>query len=284
MKTRSVGWGATIWMIGIVGTLTAVIAWGENQVLTTVEATAFTVPYRLLELATDTGGVVGKVHVEEGEAVKPGQILVELKAEVLKAEWAVSLSRVESARAQVAAGDATQKTREVDFNRVKALFDKKIASFEDFDKAKLELDLARLSGDNARAQLTMYEHAAKRDEEAVNRTVIRAPLAGEILRINKREGEAVNEHAPLLSMASVDPLYVICNLPIATTGRVRLGMKCHLTLETRPGDKPLECAVIVVDNVADAASGTYRVKCSLPNPEKTIAAGSKGVVRFATAP
>jgi RND family efflux transporter MFP subunit len=245
-----------------------------------IEATAFTTPYRLLELAPDTGGVIGKVHVEEGDAVQSGQILVELKAEMLKAELAVSKARTESARVQITASQTTYETRKTDFQRVSTLYEKKVASSEDYDKAKLEMDLAQLSISNAQAELAMYEHAAERDQEAINRTQIRAPLAGEILRINKREGEAIQEHTSLLTMASVDPLYVICNLPIATAGRVRVGTKGSLTLENRPNDPPLECAAIVVDNVADAASGTYRVKLSLPNPGNKIPAGSKGTIRF----
>ena len=247
-----------------------------------IEATAFTTPYRLLELAPDTGGVIGKVRVEEGDTVQSGQILVELKAEMLKAEWEVSKARTESARVQIAASQAKYETSKAAFQRVNTLYERKVASAEDYDKAKLEMDLARLSVSDAQAQLAMCEHAAERDAEAINRTQIRAPLVGEILRINKREGEAIQEHAALLTMASADPLYVICNLPIATTGRVRVGTKGYLALENRPNDPPLECAAIVVDNVADAASGTYRVKLTLPNPDKKIAAGSKGVIRFGT--
>ena len=42
--------------------------------------------------------------------------------------------------------------------------------------------------------------------------------------------------------------------------------------------------VIVVENVTNAASGTCRVKLSLPNPGRKIAAGSKGTIRFVPAP
>ncbi len=36
----------------------------------------------------------------------------------------------------------------------------------------------------------------------------------------------------------------------------------------------------VVDKVADAASGTYRVKLTLPNPDRSITAGAKGTLTF----
>lgn len=66
---------------------------------------------------------------------------------------------------------------------------------------------------------------------------------------------------------------------MATSGRIKVGMKAVATLENM-ADKPLEATVAVVDPVADAASGTYRVKLTLPNPDKALTAGAKGTLGF----
>ena len=243
----------------------------------TVEATAFTIPFRMVELATDAGGVVQKVHCEEGDVVKEGQLLVELRSDMVKAERAVTLSRLESARVQVTASEITHAQRKMDLDRVAALAEKKIVSQEDHDKARLEMELSRLAIDNARAQVKMIEVAVQRDDEAVRRTQVRAPHEGTVVRIYKREGEAVQERTPVASISCLDPLYVIANLPIATAGRVLPGAKGRLTLENLPG-RTLECDVTVVDNVVDPASGMYRVKLTLPNPDRRTAAGAKGTI------
>jgi hypothetical protein len=60
-------------------------------------------------------------------------------------------------------------------------------------------------------------------------------------------------------------------------------MKGSLTLENRP-DEQSECLVAVVDKVADVASGTYRVKLTLPNPDKELTAGAKGTLSLRLAP
>lgn len=241
----------------------------------TVEVTAFTVPFRMVELATDAGGVVQKVHCEEGDAVKEGQLLVELRSDMVKAERAVTLSRLESGRVQVTAAEITFTQRKMDLERVASLAQKKIVSQEDHDKARLEMELSRLAIDNAKAQVKMIEVAAQRDEEAIRRTQVQAPHDGTVVRIYKREGEAVQERTPVASISCLDPLYVIANLPISTAGKVPVGAKGRLTLEHMP-DRVLTCDVTVVDNVVDPASGMYRVKLTLPNPGGKIAAGAKG--------
>jgi RND family efflux transporter MFP subunit len=242
-----------------------------------VEATAFTVPFRMVELATDAGGVLQKVYCEEGDVVKEGQLLVELRSDMVKAERAVTLSRLESARVQVTASEITHAQRKMDLDRVAALAEKKIVSQEDHDKARLEMELSRLAIDNAKAQVKMIEVAVQRDDEAVRRTQVRAPHEGTVVRIYKREGEAVQERTPVASISCLDPLYVIANLPIATAGKIVPGAKGRLTLENMPG-QTLACEVTVVDNVVDPASGMYRVKLTLPNPDRRIAAGAKGTL------
>jgi len=139
------------------------------------------------------------------------------------------------------------------------------------------MELARLGVDNAKAQLKMIEVAVQRDDEAIRRTQVRAPHDATVVRIYKREGEAVQERTPVASICCVDPLYVIANLPIATSGRIAPGTQGRLTLENMPG-QTLSCNVAVVDNVVDPASGMYRVKFTLPNPGGRIAAGAKGAL------
>ena len=83
----------------------------------------------------------------------------------------------------------------------------------------------------------------------------------------------------MLILVSVDPLFVIAYVPMSAGNRIRAGDKAQFRLDDVPG-QPLECQVAVVDRVGDAASGTCRVKLTLPNPGRQIKAGAKGKVVF----
>ena len=245
----------------------------------TVQAAAFTAPFRQLELSTNTGGVIESVAVEEGDTVKERQALVRLKSDLIEAEFEAEKARLEATRVQLDAYERTLTMRVKDRERVLQLFQKNIASPEDLDKARLEADLAEIGLRRAQAQVKISEYTVRRMEAALQDRLIRAPVAGRIHRIYKREGEAVQQHGPVVVLAACNPLYVTCNPPVQTAGRIRPGMKALLQLDSRPARR-LECTVRVVDTVADVASGTYRVKLTLPNADDDILAGCRGTMTF----
>jgi RND family efflux transporter MFP subunit len=236
-------------------------------------------PYRELDVASEIGGVLAAVRVEEGEEVREGQVLVQFKDEVLQARLAVSEERVKAAKVDIAAQKASFDILNTEHERTKSLTEKGVMTDKDLNRAKLEMELARFKLESATAAQRVYELTAAFDKTGVDQTIVCAPIAGQVFRVLKRAGEAVEPQNPVIKMVSVDPLYVIGYAPIATSGRIRVGMKATLTLENM-ADRRFETTVEVVDKVADAASGTYRVKLRLPNPDRTITAGAKGTVTF----
>jgi RND family efflux transporter MFP subunit len=274
---------ATDWFAAASATAQAPAAQGKTAGNSAVDVTAFTTPFRDVDVASDVAGVVTKVHAEEGDHVAEGQPLVELKSDLLRARLEVSKARVVSAETQVAYYEATYRTRKMEYERAEELYKKKVGSQEDRDKAQLEMDLAKVSIESAKAQKKVSELTVAQDEEELKRTVIRAPFAGDVFRIMTRPGEAALEQRPVVKMVCVDPLYVVTYPGIGTKDRIRVGMDASLSLENAPGKRFL-CKVSIVDVAADASSGTYRIKLTLPNPDGKITAGSKGTITFNLAP
>jgi len=261
--------------VGVAGTQGAPVPSGAE--VTSVTVDAFTVPHRQLEIASQIGGVVTEVIVEEGDRIRAGQELMRLNDDLLRAQLAVSEARLQSARHQIAAAKARHEMLQKVYEREQELFDKDISSQADLDKARLDRDLAALSIENAENDLKIATLMAERDRVAVEQTVIRAPSDGEVFRIEVRAGEAVEPLGPVLRSVTVDPLDVVAYVPIGTVGRIRAGMKASLSLKEVAAE-PFPCTVSVVDLVADPASGTYRVKATLPNPDRRIAAGARGTL------
>ncbi len=241
---------------------------------------AFTAPFRDLEIASEVGGVVLVVEVEEGDRVAAGGALVKLKDDMLRAQSRVDEARVEAAYVQVDAAKANHESLRKIWEDTNDLFGKGIASEEDELKARLEMELARLEVLRADVQRKVAELTVEADRAALERTVIRAPCDGEVVRVLRREGEAVEPLGPVVRLVSLDPLYVTAPaVPIETMGRLSEGTEAELVLEGAPGEG-LKCTVCVVDRVADPASGTYRVRLLLPNPDLSVPAGAKGTVSF----
>ncbi|MHC4481450.1 MAG: efflux RND transporter periplasmic adaptor subunit, partial [Planctomycetota bacterium] len=166
-----------------------------------------------------------------------------------------------------------------EYERAVGMLEEGLITDQQFQKALLEKELARLDVEAAEVDKRILELVAERDREELKQTVVRAPAAGRVFRIYKRAGEAVETHGPVLKLVSIDPLFVVGHVPIGTAGRIEVGSRAALELENMAGTS-LECTVSVVDKVADAASGTYRVKLTLPNPDGAIMAGARGALTF----
>jgi len=247
-----------------------------------VSVTCFTMPYRELALASEAGGVLMEVLVKEGDSVHKGQPLVRLKADVLKAQLEISKSRVISAQHTIDASEVEYETRKREYDRMEKLLKGKggVVSQEEYDQAKRDMLVAQIGLAGAKAAKREAELTVARDQASLDETQINAPFDGLVHRILKREGEAVErERDVLMSLASIDPLYVIAYVPISTIGYIKQGDKARLVLEHMP-KTAMVCQVDVVDKVADAASGTYRVRLVLPNPGKKLPAGAKGQITF----
>jgi len=245
-----------------------------------IEITGFTIPFRQLAIASEVGGVLTEVKVEEGDQVKEGQVLVQLRDDILRAQLDISKANVVAADHEIEAANATYETEQLEYARIENLFKEGTVSTEEHDAAKLEMRIAKIRYDNALHTKKIYELTVIRDQESVRRTQIRSPCDGLVHRVLKREGEAIEqEREPVLDLACIEPLFVIAHVPISTSGRIKVGDQARVRLE-HVADKQLACEVAVVDRVGDAASGTYRVKLVLPNPGGRLRSGTKGTVTF----
>jgi HlyD family secretion protein len=205
-----------------------------------------------------SGSVVHRLMVEAGDNVTAGQVLAETDSnpheqasvEVAKAELELAARQSEVAagqeqdacsRADVARRTATRRTN---LKRSGA------ASDEEADVAAA--DAKALSGSCASASMATKAAAAAvevaraqlhRAETALERTFVRSPTDGRVLRIVSRPGELVALQG-LLEIGRVSRMYAIAEVYETDIGRVRKGQKATAT--SKALDAPLTG---VVDHV-----------------------------------
>lgn len=85
--------------------------------------------------------------------------------------------------------------------------------------------------------------------------------------------------AQWLRAAQIDPLNVEVIMPVSYYGSIRYGMKAEIRPE-KPFGSVYYGQVVLIDKVADAASGTFGVRVKLDNKDYRLAAGLKGRIRF----
>jgi RND family efflux transporter MFP subunit len=78
----------------------AVIFSTESKAETLLDKTGYIVPHNRITLSPEVGGIITKIHVEEGSRVKRGMVLIELDDARFKAEWEQTRATLAAAEAQ----------------------------------------------------------------------------------------------------------------------------------------------------------------------------------------
>jgi len=255
----------------------AVVAVERGDVLSTVSNTrAGTVDAcRRARMSPSLGGQIAALPVRKGDAVKAGQVMLELWNDDLRAELesarrdeVASRSRKDEVcvRARVARDEA---------ERLKSLLAKGLAAEEETDRAIGEAKAQRAGCDAAGD--AMKVSAAKVDIAAarLERTRLRAPFDGIVAEINGELGEFVTPSPvgiptlPTVDLIDSSCLYISAPIDEVDAPAVRIGQKALITLDAFPGRKFPGFVRRVAPYVLDVEkqARTVEVEAEIENPQ-----------------
>lgn len=227
-------------------------------------------PHMVVDLSTAVEGVLERVDVRKGDAVGAGDVVARLESGIEEA-------LVEQARARVAMRSAVL-AREVSLarniekhERAVKLSSQKFVSPDELEELKSAVDLARLELETERDNQRLAEIELKRTEAQLEQRVIRSPIDGVVVRRYLNPGEFAQAQ-PIVRIAQLDPLNVEAVLPGDAYGSVAVGMHARMRLHGA-GDRSIDAKVTIVEQVIDAASGTFGVRVEVSNPDHGIPAG-----------
>ncbi len=185
-------------------------------------------------IVSQVGGTVTRQHVQEGDAVRAGQLLFSLDARPAQARMAQSQAALAGARAETV--EAERK-----IERLSPLMQSGYISRQEFDDARLALEAARARAGTARAEL----EAAQLDAHYAQ---IRAPIDGRVGRISVRVGSLVQ--------AGGEPLTTLL-------GGGTLDVRASIAQQDWPHVAEARAAGKVTAEIADAADTSVRAQGEL---------------------
>jgi len=147
----------------------------RGDISRTVSGSGKIQPVTDIKIAARISAEIKKIHVKEGDAVKQGQLLVELDRESLAAY-------VEQIQSQLTSAKAGVKKADADYARIKDLFGKNLAS-------QAELDAAEATRQSAASSLDQTRAALKQAMDDLGKTRLTSPIDGTVTKLNKEEGE-----------------------------------------------------------------------------------------------
>ena len=234
-------------------------------------------PSAVVDVASGVNGRVESVFVERGDAVQAGQIVAALESGVEKANLALAMARAEL-DTDIHLRKARLEFERRKLNRTDRLRSSRVVSLHEQDEAETEAKLAQWQLRQAIDDQYLASLELVRATEMLNRRSVQSPIDGVVVDRFKWPGEYV-EDQPILRVARLDPLWVEVVAPVTMHGAVRKNMLAEVITET-DGGEVREARVTVIDPMGDAASGTFRVRLELPNPDLAVLGGTKCKARF----
>jgi ABC exporter DevB family membrane fusion protein len=224
-----------------------------------------------IRVASQIGGRLQQVLVEEGDSVTRGQVLAivenaDYRARVASAEATLRLREADARRVHNGAReqerrDAEAAVRETgaivanvtaDVARKRELFRETVISRSELDKAEEEIGVAHARLDSARERLSLVEAGAREEDRAhadadvalaraaldearavLEKTYVRSPIDGVVFRKFRRAGESVstNFDAPIATLADRSRIRVRVDVDEADVAHLRVGQKAHVTAD-----------------------------------------------------
>ena len=232
-----------------------------------------------IKLGSELSGKLKVVYVEEGDAIRRGQVLAELAnadyvAQVKSAEADVrakeaTLRKVlNGARTQerreaastVRAQEAVMKNAQAQAERYQKLFAAGVVSKEEAERYAREFDVAKANYQEAVERHSLIDDQAREEDRALaeanlqlaraqleearakyEKTLIKSPIDGVVLRKHHRNGESVSNSAttpdPILTIGDKNVLRVRIDVDETEVGKVAVGQKAYVTADAYGSEK-----------------------------------------------
>lgn len=154
-----------------------------------VDATGRIQPKTQIRISADVSAKIVALHVEEGDFVQQGDLLVELDRERFEASVESAEANVRSAQSNATLVEQNMLKAEKDFDRSRDLVARKLESQSvlDTNDAAYQVEVARYA--SALDQVEQARAVLKQARDDLSKTIIYAPMTGTISDLEKEQGE-----------------------------------------------------------------------------------------------
>lgn len=209
---------------------------------------------------------VQEMRVTIGDVVRDGQVLAVLDDRDIR-------TRVEQARAALAAAEAEAEHAAADLRRVRALFEREATTQQERDAAEARARAAEAGQQRARQALAEVE-------VLLGETILKAPFAGVVAARMADPGDLATPGRPLLVLHDPASLRFEASVAEAMAGQLRPGDALAVRIDRPP--MRLEGRIEEIAPRAEPTTRTLLIKLSLP-PERGLLPGAYGVLEVPVA-
>ena len=214
----------------------------DNVYASTVQA------YAVNNIAPQTASRIRKINVEVGDYVTKGQVLAEMD------------------RLQLDQTELQVQNDDIEFQRLKGLYEEGGVSQSDFETAELGYKIRKTTLANLREN-----------------TILRSPIDGFVSARSFDAGDLYSMSAPLFTVQQVTPVKLLVGISESEYTKVKKGDVVHITVDAIPG-REFTGKVERLYPTMDAVTHTFKVEVTVPNKDRVLRPGmyARVTVNFGT--
>ncbi len=218
-----------------------------------LDAVGTLVPVRGVDVTSEVAGLVRSVNFKSGQEVKAGEVLVQLNA-----DSDIALQRSLEAAAELS---ATVLAR-----------DRQQLAAQAISQAQVDNDTADLKARRA----NVAQQAA-----AVAKKTIRAPFSGRVGITTVNPGQYLNPGDKVVTLQTVDPIYIDFNLPQKQLAGLFTGQRITLSSDAFAGQE-FAGKITAINPKIDPATRNVLVQATVANPKRQLLPGLFANVKIDT--
>ena len=200
--------------------------------------------FRGVELSTEVAGLVASVPIKSGQDVKEGELLIKLND----------------------SSDVAQ------LNSLKALADlAKVINERDRQQLAIQA-ISKNVFDTSAADAKSKQAQVEQQTALVAKKNLKAPFSGRVGIVSINPGQYVNSGDKLLTLQTLDPIFVDFNLPQNNAEQIQVGQVVEVTTDAFK-DASFTGKITAVSPKVDTNTRNIQVEAQLANPDKKILPG-----------
>src|SRR5579871_4532107 len=271
----------------------------RGRIVSRVTATGTLSALVTVQVGTQISGTIQKLFVDWNSPVRKGQLIAKIDPQLFEASLEQAKANYEAAEGNVVKAEAQERDAGRQFEREKAMLDRKLVAQADYDTSQANLEVAR--GASAAARGAMAQAKAQLSQAKVNldMTRIMSPTDGTVISRSVDVGQTVaaSLSAPTLFVIAQDlqKMQVDTSVAEADVGKLSAGMPATFTVDAFPGERfkgkvrqirnsPQTVQnVVTYDAVIDVDNGDLKLRPGMTANVTFVSAEKDDVIRVPNA-
>src|SRR5213594_67595 len=163
----------------------------RKTIVQTVSATGKVQPETEVKISPEVAGEIIELPVEDGKAVKKGDLLVRIKPDSYKALLEQQEAAISSAKATNLQQKATMMKTEQDLKRADDMFAKKTISIQEYNAAQAAYDVAKNTYESSLHDIERAQAGSSQARDQLSKTTVYSPIDGTVIILNSKLGERI---------------------------------------------------------------------------------------------